>query len=135
MLRCHPRLFLRHFAKEIQEAVPPKSRREQQMSGFLGLLIGAPLIFGLLWRAATLRSRAFDEIFAYIFGVLFVFNVADLLILDWLIVCWWQPRWVRLPGTESIVVPSQYLHHFRGFLVGTFALAVVGLIAAGLFGR
>ena len=72
------------------------------------------------------------ELFTYAFGVLFIFNLVDLLILDWLIVCWFEPRWVILPGTEHIVIPKQYLHHFKGFLIGTVGLAIVGLAIAAL---
>jgi hypothetical protein len=63
----------------------------------------------------------------------FIFNLVDLLILDWLIVCWFKPRWVILPGTEHIVIPNPYLHHFKEFLMGTVGLVIVGLgIAAVL---
>lgn len=105
------------------------------MSIFLGLLIGVPFASALLWRTATLGSHSFWDLFAYAFGVLFIFNLVDLLILDWLIVCWLEPRWVILPGTEYIVVPKQYLHHFKGFLLGTVGLAIVGLAIAALFHR
>jgi len=73
-----------------------------------------PFASALLWRTATLGSHSFWELFAYAFGVLFIFNLVDLLILDWLIVCWLEPRWVILPGTEHIVIPKQYLHYFKG---------------------
>ena len=102
------------------------------MSILLGLLIGVPLTSALLWRTATLGSRHFWELFAYAFGVLFIFNLVDLLILDWLIVCWFNPSWVTLPGTEHIVIPKQYLHHFKGFLMGTVGLGIVGLAIAAL---
>jgi hypothetical protein len=132
LLRFNLRIFLRHFAKEIQELVPPKSEKEQRMSILLGLLIGAPFAAALLWRTATLESHSFWELFAYAYGVLFIFNLVDLLILDWLIVCWLKPRWVILPGTEQIVIPNPYLHHFKEFLMGTVGLAIAGLAIAAL---
>ena len=76
------------------------------MSILLGLLIAAPFTLALVWRTATLGNHSFWELFAYAFGVLFIFNLVDLLILDWLIVCWIEPRWVILPGTEHIVIPK-----------------------------
>jgi hypothetical protein len=86
----------------------------------------------LLWRTATLESRSFWELFAYAFGVLFIFNLVDLLILDWLIVCWFKPSWAILPGTEHIVIPKPYLHHFMGFLIGTVGLVFLGFAIAAL---
>jgi len=132
LLRLNPRIFLRHYPKKIQEIVPPKSEKERRMSILLGLLIGVPFALALLWRTATPENRFFWDLFAYAFGVLFIFNLVDLIILDWLIVCWFEPRWVILPGTEHIVIPKQYLHHFEGFLVGTVGLVIVGLAIAAL---
>jgi hypothetical protein len=132
LLRFNPRIFLGHYPKQIREIVPPKSEKEQRMSILLGLLIGAPFAAALFWRTATLKSRSFWELFAYAFGVLFMFNLVDLLILDWLIVCWVKPHWVILPGTEHIEVPNPYLHHFKEFLMGTVGLVIVGLSIAAV---
>ena len=132
LLRYNPRIFLAHFPKEIRQVVPPRSEKERRMSILLGLLVGVPFAAALLWRTATLGSHSFWELFAYVFGVLFIFNLVDLVILDWLIVCWWEPRWLILEGTEHIVIPKQYLHHFKGFLMGTAGLVIVGLVIAAL---
>ena len=102
------------------------------MSVLLGLLIGVPFTSALLWRTATLGTHSFWELFAYAFGVLFIFNLVDLLILDWLIVCKFKLRWVVLPGTEHIVMPTPYLNHFKEFLMGTVSLVIVGLAIAAL---
>src|SRR5258707_10185247 len=85
LLRFNPRIFLRHYPKEIREIVPPKSEKERRMSILLGLLIGVPLTAALLWQTATLGSRSFWELFSYAFGVLFIFNLVYFLILDWLV--------------------------------------------------
>jgi hypothetical protein len=97
-MRFNPCISLRHYPKEIREIVPPKSEKERRISILLGLIIGLPFTSALLWRTATLGSHSFWERFAYAFGVLFIFNLVDLLILDWLIVCWLEPRWVVLPA-------------------------------------
>ena len=132
LLRFNPRIFLGHYPKEIRAIVPPKSAKERRISLLLGLLIAAPITSALLWRAMTLGSHSFWDLFAYAFGVLFIFNLVDLLILDWLIVCWFKLRWVILPGTEHIVIPNPYLHHFKEFLLGTVGLVIVGLAIAAL---
>lgn len=132
LLRFNPRIFLGHYPKEIQEVVPPRSKKERRRALWLGLLIGAPFGSALLWRTATLGSHSFLELFAYAFGVLFIFNLVDLVILDWLIVCWIKPRWVILPGTEHIAVPNPYVHHLKEFLIGTVGLAIVGLAIAAV---
>ena len=132
MLRFNPRMFLAHYPKEIQQVVPPRSRKERRTSLLLGMFVGVPCIAALLWRTATLGSHSFWELFAYAFGVLFILNLVDLLILDWLIVCLIKPSWVILPGTEHIATPNPYLHHFKEFLLGTAGLVIVGLAIAAL---
>ena len=132
LLRFNPRVFLRHYPKAVQEIVPPKSGKERRISALHGLLLGVPFISAVLWRTATSGGHTFWHQFAYAFGLLFIFNLVDLVILDWLIVCWIEPRWLILPGTEHLVIPKQYFHHFKGFLIGTVGLAIVGLAVAAL---
>jgi hypothetical protein len=137
LLRFNPRIFLRHYPREIREIVPPKSDKERRISILLGvpfilMLLVAPFTSALLWRTASQRRASFWELFAHAFGVFFLFNLADLLILDWLIVCRFKPRWVVLPGAEHFLIARPYLHHFKGFLIGTVGSVVVGLAIAAL---
>jgi len=132
LLRFNPRIFLGHYPEEIRQIVPPRSKKERRTALLLGMLIGVPAMSALLWRTATLGSRSFWDLFAYAFGVLFIFNLVDLLILDWLIVCWFRLRWAILPGTEHIAVPNPYLHHFKEFLMGTVGLGIIGFAIAAL---
>jgi hypothetical protein len=132
LLRFRPRIFLGHYPTEIRELVPPRSKKERQMSILFGLLLGVPCSSALLWRTATLGTHSFWELLAYAFGVLFIFNLVDLLILDWLIVCRFKLRWVVLPGMVHIPMPIPYLHHFKEFLVGTVGLVIVGLAIAAV---
>ena len=92
----------------------------------LGLLfLGSTVASALLWRASARGSPSFWELFAHVFGLFFLFDLVDLLILDWLIVCSFAPRWLTIPGTEQIAMPKEYLYHFKGFLVGT-VVSVIG---------
>ena len=50
LLRFNPRIFQRHYPKEIREIVPPKSEKEQRMS----ILLGVPL--GLLFIGSTFAA-------------------------------------------------------------------------------
>jgi hypothetical protein len=135
LLRFNPRIFLKHFPKEIREIVPPKSEKERRMSILLGvplglLFIGSTFVSALLWQASAQGSLSFWELFAHVFGLFFLFNLVDLLILDWLIVCRFTPRWLIIPGTEHIAMPKEYLYHFKGFLMGTVVSVIGGLAIA-----
>jgi hypothetical protein len=137
LLRFNPRIFLKHFPKEIRKIVPPKSEKERRISILLGvplglLFIGSTFASALLWRASAQGSRSFWELFAHVFGLFFLFNLVDLLILDWLIVCRFTPSWLIIPGTEHIMMPKEYLYHFKGFLMGTVVSVIGGLAIAAL---
>ena len=68
--------------------------------------------------------------FVHLFVMLSVFNVVDLVLLDWPLVAI-VPRFMVLPGTEGSAGYKDYWFHFRGFLVGVVLILVAsGLIAA-----
>jgi len=128
----HPRLLLRGYPKDVQATVSPLTQEEKRKTLFWAvpfwlLLVGFP-------TAAALEARASDQGFLFIFlsafGVIFLSNLVDWLILDWLIICTITPKFVVLPGTEGMAGYKNYAMHFRGFLIGTVLAAVVGFIVA-----
>jgi len=133
LLRLNPRLFLQDYPKDIRDRVPPKTPAERRTS----LLLGMPFLILLMavpsistWRVkqdsvghATLWALA-----AHAFGVAFIFNVVDWLVLDWALVCTITPSFVVIPGTAGLAGYKNYAYHFRGFLIGTVVSAVAGLV-------
>ena len=87
MLWYNPRLFLQDYPKDIQAAVPPKTKAEKRVSTYWAIVI--ILLFIAFPLAAALSAKAAHhslfEIFLSAFGVPFLFNTIDWLILDWLI--------------------------------------------------
>jgi hypothetical protein len=134
MLWYNPRLLLQDYPSDVQAAVPPKTPAEKRLSlywtaVFLLLLIAFPSFAALSARAAHLR---FLGVFLSAFGVSFLFNLVDWLILDWLIVCTITPKFVVIPGTEGMAGYKNYALHFKGFLVGTGVSVVMGVLIAVL---
>ncbi len=130
----NPRLMLQDYPKDIQAAVPPKTDQEKCQTlywslPFWAILLGFPVAAAL---SAKATHQGFLEIFLSAFGVIFLSNLVDWLILDWLIICTITPKFVVLPGTEGMAGYKNYAMHFRGFLIGTALSVVVGLIIAGI---
>ena len=96
---------------------------------FLLLLIAFPAFVALSAKAA---HQGFLGIFLSAFGVGFLFNLVDWLILDWLIVCTIPPRFVVIPGTEGMAAYKNYAMHLKGFLVGTGVSVVMGVLIAAI---
>jgi hypothetical protein len=79
-------------------------------------------------------TPGFGTVFAIGFLVAFVFNLFDLLVIDWLLIVAWHPRWFVPPGTAGDAANRSYGFHFKGFLKGLGFCVVAGLITAVLNG-
>jgi hypothetical protein len=137
ILRFNPRLFLQDYPQEIQMRVPPKSDQEKRQSLLLGipflvLLVVGPLLSTLFLQRGHGGELGFFPLFLQAFGVSFLFNLTDLLVLDWLVLCLITPRFLIIPGSEGEEGYMDYGFHFRGFLVGTLLSIISGGIIAGL---
>ena len=126
-----PRLMLQDYPKEIRQAVPPKTKAERRRLTGLGIpfvlvLVGFPLLIGIHY--ARQGSADFWQVMRVVWGLMPFFNVYDLLVIDWLIVCFITPRLVVIPGTEGNPGYKNYRFHFVGFLKGigiTFLIALL----------
>jgi len=66
------------------------------------------------------------------FGVAFSFNLVDWIILDWLLFCTIQPKFMIIPGSEGMPGYKNYFIHFRGFLIGSVISLFGALIITSL---
>lgn len=125
-------MFIDDYPPAIKEKYGPMSPRAARLrpyvAGLLFLIVLAVPVAGLF----TLRMEAgrvpllHTFVFAYL--ALLVFNIYDLLILDWLLFCTLQPRMMVLPGTEGMAAYHDYRFHFVGFLKGLVFLLVGSLV-------
>jgi hypothetical protein len=94
-----------------------------------GRMSAIPLI-GLSSLRSSVDNIQFLPALVYSATVLLVFNVFDLLVLDWLFFCTIHPRQMVLPGTEGMPGYRDYSFHFKGFLKGLVFCSVGGLVVA-----
>jgi len=132
-LRINPRIWLQDYPPDIQAQVPPKTEKEQKLSLALGipfllLLLVVPLVSTLALKNQYQGEVPFYFLAIHAFGVMFIFNVFDWLILDWLLFCTITPGFLVIPGSENSAGNKNYWYHFRGFLIGTAFSAAAGLI-------
>jgi hypothetical protein len=140
-LRWNAESWLGDYPPDIREAFGPMSaeaRRVKLVGGIAFLVfIAAVLVRGLVELSrASGGELTFLDAFVYTFIVGQVFNLIDLLVLDWLWFVTLSPAFIILPGTEGMAGYKDYGFHFRAFLVGlaggTVFSAVVAAIAVGL---
>jgi hypothetical protein len=89
MASRNPRFLLQDYLSDIRAAVPPKTPAERRARAywaalFFLVLLGFPIAAAL---SAKVAQGDFLSVFLSAFGVTFLFNIVDWLILDWLIVC------------------------------------------------
>jgi len=129
----NPRIWLQDYPQDIQARVPPKTEKEKRLSlalgiPFLVLLVAVPFVSTLVLKNQHQDTLSYLSLVIHAFGVVFVFNVVDWLVLDWLMFCTITPGFVVISGSEGAEGYKNYMFHFRGFLIGTTLSVVAGLI-------
>ena len=131
----NPRFARQDLPKDIQDATPPLSKKEKLQAlafaiPFFALVVLVPFFSGFTLEAPAGSQVPFLVLFLHIFGVIFVFSLFDLLILDCLIYCTITPKFVIIPGTEGFAGYKDYGHQFRAHMRGTVLQVVFALLLA-----
>ncbi len=98
-----------------------------------GFSLFITFLFGLLlWGNARLENMLDAELNLYVlwlnsFGIFMVIHLYDLLIIDYLIVIKWRPKFFNLPETAYY---TQFKPHVDGFIRGIPFGILVSLIVA-----
>lgn len=136
-MRLNPRIWLQDYPKDIQDKVPSKTQKEKKLSLMLGipfliLLVAVPFVSSLTLNLENNGNISLFLLFLNAFGVASIFNLVDLLLIDWVMFCTITPRFVVIPGTEGMAGYKDYFYHFRSFLIGMATSAATGLIIASI---
>lgn len=132
MVVHNPRLMLHSYPNDVRAAVAPKTQAERRESAcWMAIVLVFMIVFPFVAALVSKRTgEGFLEIGATAFGVVFLFNLTDLLVLDWLIFCAITPEFAVLPGTAGMSGYKDYRMHLRGFLVGSVLSALLGVAIA-----
>ena len=137
IVRHFPWEMVHDYPKDIQEkhTIPEPSASQKHHAKLFQVIaslviIGTVFIFGLLQFRST--RTGFPIIFLFTLIVVFTWNVVDLLLMDWIIVCTVTPKWIVLPGTEGCTGYKDYGFHFKGFLIGCVYSSLMALIVSGI---
>lgn len=129
----YPWSMLHDYPRDIQEAstlpAPDEHtlKTSKTVSGLLGLLI---MVAAAVMTCICTGDASWPACFISAFIIVFIWNVTDLLVMDWLIFCTITPKWMVIEGTTGCKGYKDYFFHFKGFLIG----CVYSLIMALIFG-
>ena len=132
----NPEIWLGDYPPDIKAHYTPvrsdtKYQERLASLAIIVLLVGV-MALSILHLEHILGSLTFWAVFLSAFTTLLVFNIFDLLVLDWMIFIILQPKMIILPGTQGMAGYKDYAFHFRGFLTGLIFCLVGALIGAGI---
>lgn len=132
-----PDMWVGDYPEDIQEKYGEMSSKAKRyrtpvaLAFFLVALL-VPLLGIVHLRQSTDFVLGFIDHYNSAFISLFVFNLFDWLVLDWLLFVTIQPTIVVLPGTEGMAGYKDYWFHFKAFLSGIGFCLGGALLIAGL---
>lgn len=131
------RLWLNDYPEAIQNTVAKRTNKEKIMK----IVIGIPFIlimFGYPVYSTYVLKKTLGLEYNFWYGFIntlaigSAFNLFDLLILDWLIFCYVNPKFLILEGTKDMKEYKDYNFHFKaaikGFIISLVFSGVVALI-------
>ncbi len=136
-LRINPRFILHDMPADVRAAAAPLSRRERWLEAvlavpFLTVMLLGPLLSSLGLAREHPGPPGFVALAVNAYGVLFVASLADLVLLDLLLVCTLTPRWLVVPGTEGCPGYKDRRHQIRAHLRGALLIVPIALLQGAL---
>jgi hypothetical protein len=127
-------MWVHDYPPDIREKYGAPGARAKKYRPWVTLaFFGAILLFLLLGLRQVydlLGVILFWETFLTSFSMLMVYNLFDLLVIDFLVFNIITPKVIVLPGTEGMAGYHNYRFHWIGFWKGTVMLLVVSLVIA-----
>lgn len=135
LLWFNAEIMLGDYPPDIRKMHGPMSARSKRQKPIASIVVGAPAMAVVAVSFSAVRAYdggdiSFQTAFVHLFVMFQVFNIVDLLLLDFALVAF-VPRFFVLPGTEGAAGYKSYWFHFRGFLIGIVLILVVSVVMAG----
>lgn len=103
--------------------------KEKNFKSVLGAIMFLCFLFGLLFFANIKYTNSLStkpeliDLWINSLGVFFIVHIYDLIVLDYLIIIIWHPKFLNLPNTG-------YYRSFRPHVIGFFKGIPLGIIAS-----
>jgi hypothetical protein len=136
-LAYNPRLWIGDAPEPVRRLAPPLSAAERRDRWVVAGLFLLTVVAVTAWSASRLIARegtpSFGTFLIHFLGVFFIFNLVDLVVIDWLVLLVMRPRFLSrlsVPGLSYEETVGGYSYHFVAFLKGLGVITVLALIAA-----
>lgn len=138
--RINAEMILNDYPPDIREKYGAMSEATRKQANLMMLpllaTLGLVVVLGLGQLREISGALTFIETLIVSTVIFQMWNLLDLILLDWFLLMTLKPKFMILPGTEGLAGYRDYGFHFKKFLNGivfTFILAlVVTVIALGV---
>lgn len=136
-LYINPEMWLQDAPRDVQEKHGPMSARAKQQRAWLvvafAITISSVVGVSLYQLPAVLgEPLTFGAVFSHLLLMFMLFNVVDLLLIDWLIVEFMRPRFIAQSPLGQLMAEANYGFHLQAFLKGSAGILIASLLLAGL---
>ena len=141
-LYVNPEMWAHDAPPDIKARIGPISERAKRQRTLFAIpffgALGAILVVALVQlRMFAGGNLTFLPTFVMLYTMLMIFNLVDLLVIDWLIIETIRPKAFELPRLGELAGVRHYGFHLRGFVIGSVGLLllslIVAVVTAGLF--
>ncbi|MFN8382538.1 MAG: hypothetical protein U0V02_11380 [Anaerolineales bacterium] len=133
--RVNAEMILNDYPPDVRAKFGPMSEKTRKQANLASLLLlsalGLIIVFGLSQLRSITGELTFLNTLIVTTMIFQVWNLLDLVLLDWLLLMTVKPRFMILPGTEGMAGYRNYRFHFRKFLNGiVFTFILSGIVTA-----
>lgn len=134
-MRYNAEIFHDDYPPDIQAKAGPMGQRAKRQRrvvalALLLLLLGVPAYSNVQLKRENQGKLTFLAAWLNAYAILVMFNLFDLLVIDYLFVIRLRPDFIVLPGTEGMESYHDFFFHFVGFLKGLGGGLVPSLLIA-----
>lgn len=132
-MTINPRLMRSDYPSQVKETIPPLTSAENRQLVVVGLLFWGFALGVIIYSTRSViasndGNALFLPVFLNTYFVFEVFNLFDLLVLDYLIITKIKPKFLFVSGTETMEKYNTFSFHFAGFLKGLLIGVVISLV-------
>lgn len=132
MGRVNAEMILNDYPPDVRARFGAMSERTRRQANLATLpllaTLGLVVALGLGQLRNILGELTFVNTFIVTTMIFQIWNLLDLVLLDWFLLMILKPRFMILPGTEGMAGYSDYMFHFRKFLNGIVFTLILSLV-------
>lgn len=134
--RVNPEIMLKNYPPDVRAKYGPMSERTRKQANVVSLLqlgaLGVIVILGLAELRSFSGRLTMRDTWIMLIVIFQLWNLIDLVLLDWLLFVTFTPRFMILPGTEGMAGYNDYGFHFQKFLNGIVLTLILSVVVTAV---